>query len=698
MRCTARVAMLDNENGQRLTRRLRRTWQPFFAHHGRFTEVQLRAIPVILDGSDALVCSPTASGKTEAAIAPLVERFHRPRSPWTILYVCPTRALVNDLFERLIDPINQLGITIRRRTGDHHDSLNEVPNILVTTPESFDSLLCRARDKKFKHVLAYVRAVLLDEIHLVHGTPRGEQVRWLLKRLDRLREYAHQQSWVNTKSVQKIALSATVPDTEEIAAAYLGKEAEVVHVAGSREIEVVRVPAASTKVVDAIELYLSSGTVSEKILVFCNSRKKVDDLSAELQSRLRGWRYQVHAHHGSIAKKIREKVEEDVKKLPKVIVVATSSLEIGVDIGDIDLVVLNGPAPDVASLLQRIGRGNRRTNKTRVMAYAASPADRVVQDAMLNAAGKDELGSSESGLQIAVVDQQLASYIYQGPKRSRKRNSLIDLCCAAAPSIPSEPLLEHFIALGRLKEGKEGIRLGEVWSNRAESGMIHSNIESVGGARVTDEGSGDQLAHGVKVRGEGTMNIGGRTHQTTKVTPEEIKVRPSPDSGAADANWSYAARAVPLGHSQPWAVRQHLGVPENTWPIVVAKNQQFIFHFGGSRRKAVLELIKTLHPEETRQWGIDEWRIVVPGESQKPPLWFDNLTSLVLDRQIKLQLRRLEHVLGRPSANRNLADEHRVLEVRSWLKLEEEIAAIQNSIWAVDPRIEKKLKILAIRD
>ena len=111
-----------------------------------------------------------------------------------------------------------------------------------------------------------------------------------------------------------------------------------------------------------------------------------------------------------------------------------------------------------------------------------------------------------------------------------------------------------------------------------------------------------------------------------------------------------------------------------------------------------MELIKTLHPEETRQWGIDEWRIVVPGESQKPPLWFDNLTSLVLDRQIKLQLRRLEHVLGRPSANRNLADEHRVLEVRSWLKLEEEIAAIQNSIWAVDPRIEKKLKILAIRD
>ena len=154
MQCTARVAMLDTQNGQRLARRLRLTWQPFFARHGRFTEVQLRAIPVILDGSDALVCSPTASGKTEAAIAPLVERFHRPRSLWTILYVCPTRALVNDLFERLADPINQLGITIIRRTGDHHDSLNEVPNILVTTPESFDSLLCRARNKKFKHALA----------------------------------------------------------------------------------------------------------------------------------------------------------------------------------------------------------------------------------------------------------------------------------------------------------------------------------------------------------------------------------------------------------------------------------------------------------------------------------------------------------------------------------------------------------------
>ena len=698
MQCTARVAMLDTQNGQRLARRLRLTWQPFFARHGRFTEVQLRAIPVILDGSDALVCSPTASGKTEAAIAPLVERFHRPRSPWTILYVCPTRALVNDLFERLADPINQLGITIIRRTGDHHDSLNEVPNILVTTPESFDSLLCRARNKKFKHALAYVCAVLLDEIHLVHGTPRGEQVRWLLKRLDRFREYAYQQSWVKTKSVQKIALSATVPDMEEIAAAYLGNESEIVRVAGSREIEVVGVPGEATDVADAIDLYLSSRVVSEKILVFCNSRKKVDDLSTELQSRLRRWRYKVHAHHGSMAKKLREEVEEDVKKLPKVIVVATSTLEIGIDIGDIDLVVLNGPAPNVASLLQRIGRGNRRTNQTRVMAYAASPADKVIQEAMLDAAGKDELGSSESGLQIAVVGQQLASYIYQGPKRSRKRNSLIDLCRAAVPSITPEPLLDHLIALEKLLEGKEGIRLGDDWSNRAESGMIHSNIESVGGARVTEEGSSVPLAEGIKVKRGGKITIGGRSHQTTTVTPYEIKVRRSHDSGATDAEWSYASRGVPLGHSQPWAVRQYLGMPENTWPIANGKNQQFVFHFGGSRRRSILELIKTLHPKAAGQWDINEWHIVVPGKIQNRPLWFDNLNSLMLDGQIKSQLSKIEHALGRPMANGNLADEHRLLEVRSWLRLEEEIAAIQNSTWVVDPRIEEKLKILAIRN
>src|SRR5205823_6804612 len=104
----------------------------------------------------------------------------------TVLYVSPTRALVNDLYERLHDPLRQLGLRLVRRTGDHKDSLAPAPHVLLTTPESFDSLLCRGRDGERGHVLASVVAVVLDEIHLLLGSPRGEQARWLVERLRRL--------------------------------------------------------------------------------------------------------------------------------------------------------------------------------------------------------------------------------------------------------------------------------------------------------------------------------------------------------------------------------------------------------------------------------------------------------------------------------------------------------------------------------
>jgi ATP-dependent Lhr-like helicase len=97
---------------------LSRTWAAFFHAHGRLTEVQRRSMPTILDGNDVLVTSPTASGKTEAACAPLVERMLRTGREWTVLYISPTRALVNDLFRRLCGPVESLGLAIRRRTGD----------------------------------------------------------------------------------------------------------------------------------------------------------------------------------------------------------------------------------------------------------------------------------------------------------------------------------------------------------------------------------------------------------------------------------------------------------------------------------------------------------------------------------------------------------------------------------------------------
>src|SRR6266516_7310901 len=152
--------MTDLTTQLALKARIPRTWPAFFARHGNFTPTQLAAMPALLDGQNVIVCAPTASGKTEAAMAPLVERHCRhDRGGLSILYLTPTRALVNDLSARLAPPLQLLHVSSGMRTRD----LSTIdpahpPNVLLTTPESADALLAgHAR------IFANLRAVVLDE-------------------------------------------------------------------------------------------------------------------------------------------------------------------------------------------------------------------------------------------------------------------------------------------------------------------------------------------------------------------------------------------------------------------------------------------------------------------------------------------------------------------------------------------------------
>ncbi|MEZ4834516.1 MAG: DEAD/DEAH box helicase [Caldilineaceae bacterium] len=161
-----------------LKSRLRHTWTAFFARHGNFTPVQAAAIPPILDGENVLVISATASGKTEAAVAPLLERHCLgPNAPdeaqLRVLYVCPTRALVRDLYERLRGPLDLLAVSFAMKSGDTGPvSTTQPPTVLITTPESTDSLLTRAR-------LPWIwQAVVIDEIH-PRRRPGGDHLRCL---------------------------------------------------------------------------------------------------------------------------------------------------------------------------------------------------------------------------------------------------------------------------------------------------------------------------------------------------------------------------------------------------------------------------------------------------------------------------------------------------------------------------------------
>ncbi|WP_373059907.1 helicase-related protein, partial [Gemmatimonas sp.] len=182
--------------------------------------------------------------------------------------------------------------------------------------------------------------------------------------------------------------------------AYL-PDGELIRLTGGREIESVVPHCESPSVESALLAYVAQLDQPEKILVFSNARLRVDALALQLRPMLEKLGYVVCAHHGSLAQRQREASEVAAKTERAVVVFATSTLEIGIDIGDIDLVVLDGPAPDVPALLQRVGRGNRRTERTRVMACAGSLAEALIQSAMLSAARDSYLGPIERGSHFA---------------------------------------------------------------------------------------------------------------------------------------------------------------------------------------------------------------------------------------------------------------------------------------------------------
>jgi ATP-dependent Lhr-like helicase len=671
------TAILQQE--REISDRLARAWPVFFARFGRLTPVQRVAVPRILAGDDVLLCSSTASGKTEAACAPLVERFIDRVRPWTVLYISPTRALVNDLYERLSTPLDRLGLRVVRRTGDHKDSIDAVPHVLLTTPESFDSLLCRGRRKDdLGHTVAHVTAVVLDEIHLLHGTARGEQVRWLLSRLRRLRSQAEKEGWTRGSGVQTVALSATVSAPEAVAAAYL-RSGVVLHVPGGREIETVQPPCERPNLEVALQAYLAHASEPEKVLVFCNGRRRVDDLTTEMRPPLAELGYEVAAHHGSLSQREREASEQAVKTRDRIVVFATSTLEIGIDIGDVDLVVLDGPAPDIPALLQRIGRGNRRTLKTRVMACSGSLDETLVHSAMIDAAREGWLGPVENGPQHAVARQQIASYIFQSPRRERRRASLQGLLDECAAPVVSRTLLNHLLR-EELVEDASGIRLGQDWLDQTTRGEIHSNIEGNPGVSVVDEHTGQQIATGVKFAGGRGLNAGGHLLEVKKWGDRKLEVRKLRQGATPQGQWGYHSKAWMRGAGQPQAVRRYLGIGDNAWPVLHDAGLTYVFHFGGGRRKAVLKLIVDAAAGAS---GVrtSEWFITLPGQFQSPPVWLAQVTPALLSFAIARNLDSLEYTLGRPGANRRLPVEARQEEVGAWLKLPEEVAAIHAAKW-----------------
>ncbi|MBL8842557.1 MAG: DEAD/DEAH box helicase [Planctomycetes bacterium] len=320
--------------------------------------LQEAAIEPLLAGDHALLLAPTAGGKTEAAVFPLFSRMLAEHwSGLSILYVCPIKALLNNLEPRLARYAGLVGRRVARWHGDvtagaKFEIAREPPDVLLTTPESLEGLLVSRRFDRAT-LFRNVRAVVVDELHAFAGDSRGWHLLAVLSRIQR----------IAGASLQRVGLSATVGNAEELLQ-WL--------VAGNRGRGRVVAPAAATPLppevgVDHVGSVANAALVisrlhrGEKRLVFVDSRARTEQLAAEL--RVLGVR--TFVSHSSLSAEERRRAEEAFAQEQDCVIVATSTLELGIDVGDLDRVLQLDAPGTVASFLQRIGRTGRRSGSRR---------------------------------------------------------------------------------------------------------------------------------------------------------------------------------------------------------------------------------------------------------------------------------------------------------------------------------------------
>lgn len=331
--------------------------------------LQEAAVGPVRSGDDVLLLAPTAGGKTEAALLPLLSRMVD--EEWrglSVLYICPLRALLNNLEPRVAAMTGWLGRRTAVWHGDIPDSAKrrtalQPPDILLTTPESLEAMLISARiDHQW--LFTNLRAVVVDEVHAFARDDRGWHLCGVLSRLTRLAG----------RPVQRIGLSATVGNPEELLdwlASGSSAPRRVVDSAGDGAtvpLEIGLDYVGSIKNAAYVIARLHHG---EKRLVFCDSRGQAEELAVAL--RANGVR--TFVSHASLSREDRRQAETAFATESNCVIVATSTLELGVDIGDLDRVIQIDAPTTVASFLQRLGRTGRRAGTTRNTLFLATRSE-----------------------------------------------------------------------------------------------------------------------------------------------------------------------------------------------------------------------------------------------------------------------------------------------------------------------------------
>jgi ATP-dependent Lhr-like helicase len=342
---------------------------------------QQAAVEPVLSGDDVLMVAPTAGGKTEAAMLPLLSRMAEQQ--WTgtsVLYLCPLKALLNNLLPRLERYAGWLGRQAAIWHGDttaghRRKALREHPNILLTTPESLEAMLVSV-NVDHARFFGSVHAVVVDEVHAFAGDDRGWHLLAVLERLTHL----------IGRPVQRVGLSATVGNPDALLTWLQGSGR------GRRPARVVAPPSDASVVQPTGEVELdyvgsldNAATViatlhrGQKRLVFCESRKRVEELGHQLRAK----GIATFLSHASLSTDERRRSEAAFAEARDCVIISTSTLELGIDVGDLDRVIQIDAPRTVAAFLQRLGRTGRRLGTHRNCLFLTTDRQSLIQAAGL---------------------------------------------------------------------------------------------------------------------------------------------------------------------------------------------------------------------------------------------------------------------------------------------------------------------------
>ena len=317
----------------------------------QLTQIQIKAVPIIYQKKDTLVIAPTGSGKTECSVIPIFSHIKQSKKSGKIkaIYVTPLRALNRDVFRRIVRYAEKDGLSIEIRHGDTPQSTrkkisNNPPDVLITTPETLVILLTQ---KKMLDALSELEWIVLDEVHELLGNERGSQLTISLERLQ-----------LNSKSdLTRIGLSATIGNPEEAGKFLVGTKRKIRIIRDSSirkyDVQVKYVNGTISDVAQYIIEYVTKLELQSPVLLFTNTRGESEFLASILREKST---LNIELHHGSLSREVREETENSLREGKRGIVVCTSSLELGLDIGSIEVVIHYGSPRQVSKLIQRIGR------------------------------------------------------------------------------------------------------------------------------------------------------------------------------------------------------------------------------------------------------------------------------------------------------------------------------------------------------